>query len=91
MAQQQSEYKPSTIRIIAIVFVAVITVINVYSMVQQGGPQGNQDYLAIALNIGCIIMSGVIIRNEKKRKAEYEESQKQKLAKRQRRRENKRK
>lgn len=87
----QTEFKPSTIRIVAIAIVAVFTVINVFSLVQQGGPHNGEDYLAIVLNIGCIVMSGVIIRNEKKRKEYYEEQERQKIAKKQRRRNNKKK
>ncbi|MGI5825087.1 MAG: hypothetical protein ACOX7J_05890 [Bacillota bacterium] len=91
MANNQTEFKPSTIRIVAVAFVAVITLINIYSLVKQGGPHSSEDYLAIVLNIGCVVMSVVIIRNEKKRKEKYEEMEKQRIEKKQRRRNNKKK
>lgn len=89
MAKQQEQFKPSTIRIVAVAIVAVFTVMNIYSLVVKGGPQNGEDYLAIILNLGCVIMCGVIIRNEKKRKEYYEEQQKARIAKRERRRNNK--
>ena len=86
---QQEEFKYSNIRIIAIVIVVVFTIINFYSIFSQGGPQNNEDYIAIILNIACLFMCGVIIRNEKKRKEEYEERERQRIEKKRRRRGNK--
>ncbi len=87
----QEPFKYSTVRMVAIAIVAVFTVINFYSIFGTGGPKTTEDYIAIFLNLACIFMCGVIIRNERKRKAEYEEAERQKIEKRQRRRNNKKK
>ena len=91
MAKKNEEYKPSTIRYVAVAIVAVILVLNVFTLIQKGGPQTGEDYLSIVLTIGCVLLSMLIIRNEKKRKQAYEEAEQARIEKRQRRRNNKKK
>ena len=91
MTKHTEKYKPSTIRYVAIGIVAVFLVINTIALIRQGGPKSGEDYLAIALILGCVFLSGLIIRNEKKRKREFEEREQARIAKKQHRRDNKKK
>lgn len=88
---KKEEYKPSTLRYAAVAIVAVLLVINIISLILQGGPKTGEDYLAIVLILGCVFLSGLIIRNEKKRKREFEERQQARIDKKQHRRDNKKK
>lgn len=91
MAKPTEEYKPSTIRYVAVGIVAVLLIINTIALIRQGGPHSGEDYLAIVLTLGCVFLSGLIIRNERKRKREFEEREQARIEKRQRRKENKKK
>lgn len=90
-SKNQEGFKPSKIKIFAIALTVIVIIMNIIDLINKGGPNEEIDYIAIGLMIACILLCIFIIRNEKKRKEEYEVQEKARLEKKARRRNNKKK
>lgn len=84
-------YKPSKVKYFAIGLTIVVVIMNIVDLIGKGGPQETMDYVSIGLMIACILLSIFIVRTEKKKKEEWEEYERMRIEKRNRRRNNKKK